>query len=558
MRLPLVLALALLFPCTNFAEEKRAPLRVSTLATNLSINAQEPKFRFSWKIKAEERAQIQTHYQILLAQKKEELAQGKNLIWDSGNIQSGQSIYVPYTGKDLDPNKEYHWKVRLGNSDVKAGPWSAIAKFSPSALSQKKPLPIEKKQLSSFWSSNKDLNKTYAEAIASQKNTLTTPPNFPPKEESWGAQLQLSARGNAFQFEQTAYYASWLNKFLSQPSPNGFFPATESKKFSTPRVGHSSAGLVIPFAIWHLTGDKSWPKQVLEPAATHLSAIQRNDPQFKGIAYGELSQDQGNRKDPTSPDFLAMCDFAICCRLMFEMAAANGHMPYVIQHKEWFNRLHQNFVNLYLNKDNSLSETSQTAQILALRSGLLPDAAKQPIANELANQLKREGLRAGIFGQAFILNVLSWSGHHEEAITLAQSFASETYEPTAVSLAAASEWMVTVLAGITHQTPGFKTSKISPFIPENGSITEVKAHHDTPYGRIAIHWKTSENELTATITIPPNTSSIVLLPGDEKTLVLEQGKPLEQTESCQIVARTNGKIQIFLQSGTFQFKIKED
>jgi alpha-L-rhamnosidase len=76
-----------------------------------------------------------------------------------------------------------------------------------------------------------------------------------------------------------------------------------------------------------------------------------------------------------------------------------------------------------------------------------------------------------------------------------------------------SAWMYSTLAGIRPDpaNPGFKHIIIKPeFVPD---LKWVRAHHDTPYGRIATSWRRDGNKVTLEVTIPPNTTATVFVPG---------------------------------------------
>ena len=60
--------------------------------------------------------------------------------------------------------------------------------------------------------------------------------------------------------------------------------------------------------------------------------------------------------------------------------------------------------------------------------------------------------------------------------------------------------------------PGFKKIIIKPAIV--GDLTWVKAHHDSPYGRIVSNWQRDGRRLTMDITIPANTTATVFVPGE--------------------------------------------
>ncbi|TAE74753.1 MAG: hypothetical protein EAZ65_02735 [Verrucomicrobia bacterium] len=77
----------------------------------------------------------------------------------------------------------------------------------------------------------------------------------------------------------------------------------------------------------------------------------------------------------------------------------------------------------------------------------------------------------------------------------------------------ADNWLYQGLAGIRPDPakPGFKNVIIKPAVV--GDITWVKAHHDGPYGRISSHWQRDGDRLRLDLTIPPNSSATVVLPG---------------------------------------------
>ncbi|HHV10826.1 MAG TPA: family 78 glycoside hydrolase catalytic domain [Clostridiales bacterium] len=70
----------------------------------LGIDTRIP--RFSWKLKSSERDTMQISYQIAVT------SQGK-LVWDTGEMQSEQSIHVEYQGEDFIPATRYEVKVTV-------------------------------------------------------------------------------------------------------------------------------------------------------------------------------------------------------------------------------------------------------------------------------------------------------------------------------------------------------------------------------------------------------------------------------------------------------------
>jgi alpha-L-rhamnosidase len=77
----------------------------------LGIDVLQP--RLSWQMQSERRGAHQTAYQILAAPSIKKLVEGNDLIWDSGRIESDQSIHIPYRGSALNSGQRVFWKVRV-------------------------------------------------------------------------------------------------------------------------------------------------------------------------------------------------------------------------------------------------------------------------------------------------------------------------------------------------------------------------------------------------------------------------------------------------------------
>ena len=468
---------------------------IASLSTQLQWPGGQPSIRFSWQIESEGRGQQQRSYRILLSKDAKTLIPEGELVWDSKKVESGESLFVTYTGPELERETTYYWKVQLSNVNDELGSWSESASLVvPKNKQNKKLKPAENsKSIGDFQCSELTLNELFKTSVANRKKNLTAPPSFVPKEVPASAPLQLTARGYSFQASLADYYTPWVEKLVAATNEDKTFPTQGGNpKYEKPSPGYSDAAVVIPFVLWQLDGNIAIVEEIFPSAVDYVGALQQNDPDFSGKAFGNAIGDFGNTEDPTSPEFLSLCFFALDCRILAKVATEISHLPYMIQHQAWFNNLRKGFEKSFLDEDKILTEKSQTAQILALRFGLLPPEVKQPTADKLAARLEQEGLKAGIFGTSAVLPVLSWTGHHEQAVALVKSYKETRPEISEVALASASEWMMSFLAGFIHEAPGFKTSRISPFVPQDGSVTEVKAHHDTPYGRLAIHWKTTE------------------------------------------------------------------
>ena len=95
-------------------------LRVENLKTPLGID--DPTPRLSWQLSDSARGARQTAYQVLVASKPFAAGESKADVWDSGRIESDQSLNVRYQGPALAPSTCYFWRVRV---------WDAAGKVYP-------------------------------------------------------------------------------------------------------------------------------------------------------------------------------------------------------------------------------------------------------------------------------------------------------------------------------------------------------------------------------------------------------------------------------------------
>ncbi|MDX9726613.1 MAG: family 78 glycoside hydrolase catalytic domain [Bacteroidales bacterium] len=110
-------------------------LKCENLTDPLALATSSP--RFSWKILSGVNGTYQTAFQILVASEEDLLTEKKADIWDSGKIDSDQSILVPFEGKELSPGTICFWKVRIWDDNGKATDWSKTSVFG-TGLQEKK------------------------------------------------------------------------------------------------------------------------------------------------------------------------------------------------------------------------------------------------------------------------------------------------------------------------------------------------------------------------------------------------------------------------------------
>lgn len=89
-------------------------LLIEQKANPMGISIEHP--RFSWQISSSKADLVQTGYRVQVATSEDDLLAEQNLVWDSGEVTSDQSLYIPYDGPALVSQQRYYWRVRVSTN----------------------------------------------------------------------------------------------------------------------------------------------------------------------------------------------------------------------------------------------------------------------------------------------------------------------------------------------------------------------------------------------------------------------------------------------------------
>jgi alpha-L-rhamnosidase len=279
--------------------------------------------------------------------------------------------------------------------------------------------------------------------------------------------------------------------------------------------------------------------------------------------------------------------------MMAEMAEAIGRKYDAANYRKQFRDIQAAYVGTYVNPDSTLKVPTQTAHVLALAVGLLPDVRVKPVADHLAGMIAKNDHRmaTGFIGTRPLPLVLSANGRHDLAVRLFQSrkFPSWGYEvvngATTIwerwdsytkadgfgrhnaamnsfshyTFGAVGEWMFRALAGIDTDGPGYKRILIRPGPPTPGSnpdhkpIDWVKAEYRSIRGPIAVRWRRTADRFDLDVAIPANTTATVVIPAARADDVTESGRPAVATEGVQVLRAEGDRVWLAVGSGTYRF-----
>lgn len=89
----------------------------------------DPRPEFAWVCGTTGKGYLQSAYQIIVRKVSASSEDEQQVVWDTGQIDSNQSVDVEYSGEPLEPGGSYEWKVRAWNDQGPASDWSEPQQF---------------------------------------------------------------------------------------------------------------------------------------------------------------------------------------------------------------------------------------------------------------------------------------------------------------------------------------------------------------------------------------------------------------------------------------------
>ncbi len=524
-----------------------APLKVKELRTESATNpigvSNSP--RLSWKLDSNERGNSQSAYEILAATSQRKLDEKTADLWATKKQQGAAKLLVPWQGKPLKNGQKVHWKVRVWDKEDQASAWSGIATF---VVGERAKL-VKPARISGFESSSEEINQLYTQSIADLEKRLTGFTEGDVTALGDGSMVHRSARAFLYHFDSVPHLTEWLRLMDSEITKDNFFPNHPGAKTTAPVS--SDSGVLVTHPLWWMSGDAQSTRSRWNSYEGHIIAREAQDTLLKGTKWGGIVDSEN-----ISAEFIDLCYLGFSCRLILELALPAIQPQKAIRFQVYASRIRKSFERQFVNTDGSLKSTSQTGHVLALRSAVLNPQQKAKVLADLIALVAKNGSEVGPIGAHFLPGVLSLTGNQDLALKTLTDLKAEEQKIYVES--GIAEWLMAFVAGIDTIAPGFNQVIISPRIPSDDTLRWVKAYHDSPTGKISVHWKKlpSESALTAEIMIPAGTLSRVILPIGENQKITESGDAIADAEGVEIVERKDGKVSLITQSGKYFFLIK--
>jgi hypothetical protein len=529
-----------------------SPAKVVDLSCEFQTNpatVNTPLPRFGWRIETAERGWLQSAYHLLAASSSELLAQDKGDLWDSGVVKYTASYYISFGGGPLASGQKVYWKIQATDKNDRITPWSKEASFAVK-LTGPDPLPARlidpgNKPLSTLETNQPTLNTIY-KAAAEQVGQITKVRD-----------LGLYMRAIGYHASMLPQIETWINHLNCEVNNVGYYPATLPSDGSYGST-QSDAAIHCMYNQWQMTGNTTLLQKNWRTLYRYVVARSQADPEHTGRAFGSLPPDTLPKGDPTPPEFIHLTAQAINLRVLKEIGLNASNSPYELK---FFDKdiedMKKQFVLQHMGKDGSLRHNSLTAHLIALRSGLLPTGdPPEPIkAGFIAqlDQVKAENVFAeSPFVTANILQALTKTGHFDRALALVLAQNPASLSPEA--LAAVSEWLIMTVAGIETRGPFFQRVHMTPKVPDSPDLTFVRAHYDSPAGRVSSAWERKADAIHYSFTVPPNTTSMVEIQLAKTDSLTSGGEAPQSIEGVRVFKQGDLTARFLLLPGSYEFR----
>ncbi len=429
-----------------------------------------------------------------------------------------------------------------------------------------------------FESSNPDLNRLFQNITWSQRgNFLSVPTDCPQRDErlGWMGDAQVFAPTAARDADVAAFFTKWMVDVDDGQSTNGDF-SDVSPRASRPQPAMpvwGDAGVIIPWAMYNTYGDKSFLADNYPFMARWVDFSVRRSSNL--ILNGGVGDHLAPVRTPIQVVDTAY--FANSAHLVAQAAALLGKTDDAAKYDKLFHDITDAFNQTFVSTNGVIQGDTQTGYILALHFGLLPENLRIAAAQRLAENVEQSGhVTGGFVGNGLICPTLTQIGRSDLAwnLVLTNTYPSWLFSvkngATTIwerwdgwtpehgfqdssmnsfnhySLGSIGAWLYADAAGIQPDdaSPGYKHFFLAPQFTSR--LSHVQATFDSPYGLIVSSWRIQKDQIAYDVTIPPNSSAMLMLPVPPQT-VRESGHPLPLSD--------DPVTKLPLAAGTYHFSL---
>ncbi len=400
-------------------------------------------------------------------------------------------------------------------------------------------------------------------------NFLDIPTDCPQRDErvGWTGDAQIFCRTACFLMNTYTFFRKWLKDVAADQTPEGGVPhvvpdiisGKEENDWLLSQGTHSAAAwadvaVINPWTLYLVYGDKTILEEQYDSMKAWIGFMRAhavdNIWNYR-LQFGDwvaLDAEEGSYFGATPNDLTCTAYYAYSTGLFARIAGILGRREDAREYGRLYDTIVQKFQETFFDGEGRMTAQTQTAHIVALYFGLIPEAYREKTAKRLAELLDKEGghLVTGFVGTPYFCHALSQNGYGKEAyrLLLQEDFPSWLYQVKAgattvwehwdglkpdgtmwspdmnsfnhYAYGAVGDWLYRVVLGIntSQEEPGYRHCLICP--QTDASLDWAEGSLQSVYGRIRVRWEKECLEGTRDgrrlyVTIPSNTTATIRL-----------------------------------------------
>jgi hypothetical protein len=425
---------------------------------------------------------------------------------------------------------------------------------------------------------------------AMRSNMASVLTDCPHREKlGWLEQAHLMQYSLQYRYDLSRLYPKIMEDMRASQLSNGCIPtiAPEYVRFAngfedTPEWG--SAFIICPWYIYKWYGDRRLLEEYYPAMQRYLDYLGTRAGNHI-VAYGlgdwfDIGPQRPGYAQLTANGVTATAIYHYNATIMQQIASILGKSGDEARYRELAGNIKKAFnEKFYDSATGKIERNSQTANAIALYTGLVPDERRDAILQNLIDDIRGRGnaLTAGDVGYRYVLRALEDGGrsdvifdmnsrydvpgygwqlaHGATALTeswQAYGFVSNNH----FMLGHLMEWLYGGLGGIRQMenSVAFREIVIDPQVA--GDVKNATTSYESPYGTIRCKWTKTGDDFSMEVSIPANSMAEIYLPTTDARRVTTYGLPLSDSDDVTVIGAVQGKLRVKAGSGNYQFQVK--
>jgi hypothetical protein len=385
---------------------------------------------------------------------------------------------------------------------------------------------------------------------------------------------QIAAQAAIYNFDMQAFYTKWLNDVSdAQNKVTGYVPNTVPYHSGGGGTPWGSAYIILPWYMYLYYGDVSILEQHYDGMKKYLDYLSTQTDKQGLIVEKELGEWVPPEETAIPPSLVSSAFYYYDLMLMSKMAVSLDKHADADSFLAAASNVKDSFFQRYFHPEKgSYSIGRQGANVFPLAFDMVPTNHIPAVFQSLVENVEvnnKGHFDTGMMGTTYLLEVLTKYGRPDLAYTLMnrRDFPSFGFniEHGATTLweswsgndshshpmfGSVCTWFFQGLGGIIPDpdAPGFKHTIIKPQIINE--LDYVNTTYPSVHGDIRSDWEVKNGDLKLSVTIPPNTSASIFVPGEDVSFQPDD-------EGLTYVGFEDGKTQYEVSSGEYTFYSKD-